>query len=243
MNLTDYRRSHVASGAGQRYDSLFSSGEYENWVWCREKELLKTIIQANLTPGAFRLLDFACGTGRILSFLEPFAGEAVGVDVSVDMLRLARQRVSRATLMRVDITREGALAGDNFDLVTAFRFFLNADEQLRKEALAALRQSLRDGGLLVTNIHGNLWSLRLPSYLFRRWVLRQHMNAVSVRSMKRLLADAGFRTVQVFGVGWCTPRMFRLFGERWVNRVEDLVQRVPMLSRFTTSLIFVCEAR
>jgi SAM-dependent methyltransferase len=240
MKTTDYRYSHTAPGAGQRYDALFAEDRYDGWIWEKEQEVLRGIVRAYATPGHFRLLDFACGTGRVLQFLEPLAREAVGVDVSSEMLRLAAGNVRQARLINADITRDRALLGDQFDLITAFRFFLNANDGLRRDALTALRDMLRDGGVLVANIHVNLWSLKLPSHLFRRWVRRQSINATSIRSMTHLFHDHGFRVIRVIGVGWCSPRIFTLVGKRWASRIEELLERVPILTRCATDVIYVC---
>lgn len=241
MTATDYRSSHTAAGSGWRYDALFAADRYDGWIWHREQAVLRRIVRDHVHQAAFRLLDFACGTGRILGFLESLAGEAVGVDVSSDMLRVAEGSVRKAKLIQADITRDRAALSGKFDVATVFRFFLNAGESLRREALAALRDVLKDGGILIFNIHGNLWSLRLPTYLLRRWVLRQDFNAVSTGTMASLLRDYGFQIVSVAGVGWCTPRIFRILGRRFADRIEDLVEQVPALARFSTDLIYVCR--
>ena len=49
------------------------------------------------------------------------------IDVSPDMLALAGARCPRARLIRGDVTTTPGLAPGPFDLITAFRFFLNAE--------------------------------------------------------------------------------------------------------------------
>ena len=59
---------------------------------------LRTIEKLALRPGD-RVLDVACGTGLSFSFLREAVGaqgEVVGVDVSPEMMRIARQRVAEA---------------------------------------------------------------------------------------------------------------------------------------------------
>lgn len=241
MAPADYRSSHAAAGSAERYDAIFAGDQYDGWIWQREQAVLRAIVRDHVHLPGFRLLDFACGTGRILGFLESLAGEAVGVDISADMLQAAARSVRKAKLVQADITRDGGALIGRFDVATAFRFFLNADETLRGEALAALRDALENGGVLVLNVHGNLWSLRLPTYILRRWVLRQEFNAISMGVMASLLRDYGFQILRIIGVGWCTPRIFRLLGRRWADRIEDLVERVPVLARFSTNLIYVCR--
>lgn len=239
-----YRQSHMTAEAAGRYEALYAPGTYDDWIWEMEKAYLARVVHKHLGSrvGKIRLLDFACGTGRVLAFLESMANKATGVDVSEAMLALARQRVQRAELLCADITREDIRPDGGYDLVTAFRFFLNADGTLRGEALRAIRQVLADDGIFVANIHGNLVSLRLASFLYRRHLLGEEMNAVSLWTMKRALARHGFRVVEIAGVGWCTRRVYGLLGRRWSNWVEQqILRKVPILSYGAVNLIFVCR--
>src|SRR5690606_4357022 len=144
----DYRSSHLGEGAG--YHERFERHAWRAILWELEREILLDVLARRVPqPRSAPLLDFACGTGRILALLEPHVGEAVGVDVSPSMLAVAEQQVRRATLLRCDLTREPALEGRRFDLITAFRFFPNAEPALRHEAMERLCGLLAPGGLLI----------------------------------------------------------------------------------------------
>jgi demethylmenaquinone methyltransferase/2-methoxy-6-polyprenyl-1,4-benzoquinol methylase len=70
-------------------------------MWIRER----TIARLQLRPGD-RVLDIACGTGLSLGPLRAAVGNAgavVGVEVSPDMLRIARQRVAGADWSNVTL--------------------------------------------------------------------------------------------------------------------------------------------
>ena len=93
------------------------------------------------------LLDFACGSGRVLELLEGHVGKATGVDVTESMLEVAADVTERSRLVHADITRSDDLDGEQFDLITAFRFFPNAELDLRHEAMAKLATLLAPGGI------------------------------------------------------------------------------------------------
>lgn len=239
----DYRRSHVSREAAHRYEALYKTGTYEDWVWALEKAYVAGAVRKHVLsrrPEA-KFLDFACGTGRILTFLEPMMAEVTGVDVSVAMLNLTRDRVSKARLICTDITKHDVLPAGGFDLITAFRFFLNADLSLRQEALKAIRRTLADDGILIANIHGNRWSMHLIPFLVRRYFLRQGINATSIHEMRRLLAGHGFEVIQVSGQAWCTRRVYELLGRHLCDRIEAIFSRVSILSYLRVNLIFVCR--
>jgi ubiquinone/menaquinone biosynthesis C-methylase UbiE len=243
MVTRDYRDCHQSADAASQYEVLYGPGTYDDWVWNFEKACIARAVRrhaADRHPN-IRLLDFACGTGRILAFLEPMTAEATGVDVSSAMLAVAAERVGKAKLVCADMTRQDIFPSARFDLVTAFRFFLNAGPALRRDALTAIRRVLTEDGIMITNIHRNLVSSRLMGYVFRRYVQRQGLNAMSLWEMKRLLAGHGFEVIDVAGVGWVSPQMYRLLGRRWCDRIERLVMRIPLLPHLAGNLIVVCR--
>ena len=67
----------------------------------------------------------------------------MGVDVSEAMLARACCP-GNVRLQHIDMTRH--FLGETFDVVTAFRFFLNAEPLLREQALQAIRNHLTEGG-------------------------------------------------------------------------------------------------
>ncbi len=98
------------------------------------------------------LLDIGTGTGRVLKLLAPFARSAVGIDISSDMLNVARSNLSAAGLGSVMI-RHGDMyrlpyPDDTFETVTIDNVLSHARSPRRalEEAARLLRP---DGALLV----------------------------------------------------------------------------------------------
>jgi SAM-dependent methyltransferase len=133
--------SHQAVDAGIHYDKTFDAG-YCAALWQKiEKPLLESILHP-LGGRERTSLDFACGTGRITRVTAMFFGTVVGIDVSEAMLMCAPVP-ENVTLYCIDITKVSL--AETFDVVTAFRFFLNAEDSLRREALRAIYRRLRGG--------------------------------------------------------------------------------------------------
>lgn len=152
-----YRESHLDKGAD--YHARFRDNPRRVLLWALEQDLLDRILRRFLAGRPIEHLDFACGTGRILALLEDRTRSSTGIDVSPSMLATARGNVRRAALIEGDLTKRDLLPGRCFDLITAFRFFPNAEPELRREAIAALAARLSAGGILVFNNHRNLSSL------------------------------------------------------------------------------------
>ncbi|HVT45239.1 MAG TPA: class I SAM-dependent methyltransferase [Thermoanaerobaculia bacterium] len=189
--LTDYRYSHL--GKGVDYDRDLAVG-LDRYFSDREQALLSKIIPGLFPAGVPRYVDFACGTGRITCLVETMADESWGLDVSPTMIEEAKRKCSRARFVVGDATRE-PLPMAPVDLVTAFRFFGNAEDELRLAALEAIRRLLRIGGYLILNNHRNLWSLH-------RLLTRNHrMGAgISQRRLKSILGAHGFEIVRSYGI-------------------------------------------
>jgi ubiquinone/menaquinone biosynthesis C-methylase UbiE len=110
-------------------------------------------IQAALADRSFRsLLDLGTGTGRMLELLGPGLERGLGIDLSLDMLALARARLDRAGLRHCSV-RHGdiydlALPRDSFDVVIVHQVLHYLDDGARalREAARVLRPQ---GRLLV----------------------------------------------------------------------------------------------
>jgi hypothetical protein len=70
MHFEDYRTSHVgAESWAQDYDAkLFAPGSFDAAMWERERLLIDRVVQQHV-PRLGSYLDFACGTGRVLSYV------------------------------------------------------------------------------------------------------------------------------------------------------------------------------
>ena len=241
MERESYRQAFVDDSEVAHYETLvYRAGSYDSWIWRMQSDYVSAVLDRRFPRGIGHYLDFACGSGRVLAMITPRAEHAVGVDVSDKMLAVARQRVPAATLEQRDITHESH-DGDRFDLVTAFRFFLNAEPDLRQDALRALHARVKDDGLLIVNLHGNPWSMRSLGVTFRRLVLRQSFNHLSLREFAALLRQTGFEIQEWRGFGLLVARVFNAFGPRLPEAAEGLARRFRFLQYFCVDLVVVCR--
>ncbi|MGX5830204.1 class I SAM-dependent DNA methyltransferase [Mesorhizobium sp. 43Arga] len=206
----------------------------------------RPLAESNLRPlgGPGRsCLDFACGTGRVTTVAGPLFAEVVGVDVSQCMLACARVP-GNVKLVKADLT--GAPLSKRFDVVTAFRFFLNAEDPLRREALSAIHEHLNDGGLLVSNIHMNATSpAGLVCRFLNRFQGRVVRSTLSIHAYRQMLASNGFVVERVIGYGflprpgWLLPRLCEIL----VRPVETICRRAGVPARFAQNFLVVARKR
>ena len=234
--------------------AAYEGGEYgpgsyaaQVWQWQRPvvEQTLKDFRAAH--PGPVRLLDFACGTGRVLSWVEGLVDSADGVDISENMVAAARGKCRRARLRVGDILAQPELLADGYDVITCFRFLLNAEPELRRRVLGRLRQSLRTpGGLLLVNVHGNAHSLRHPAIVWRRRRERRRptgemLNELSRMEAVQLLAKAGFQVVNERGFGILPPTLHRTPLRGLARAIDRSLSGAHWWNRWSIDMLFICR--
>lgn len=242
MRYRDYRTTHVGPESCARdYDEkVFSPGSFGAAIWEREQQLLHDVMNRHVRHRE-SCLDFACGTGRVLAYIEPHFRTAVGLDISATMLAAATRRVGAATLVQGDGTRDpGVLSGQQFDFITAFRFFLNAQPSLRDEAMAFLASALKDrDARLLFNIHGNRFSTRAV-VAAKAWLTREQFSSMSLQESRALAERHGLEVIEWYGIGSYDKALLRVMPFRtwrWAERVARLPKGLSV------HLYFVCRRR
>ena len=115
-------------------------------------EAVESAIKSALACAPMRsLLDLGTGTGRMLELFGPDIERGLGLDLSLDMLALARNRLDRAGLRHCSV-RHGdiydlALPRDSFDVVLIHQVLHFLDDGGR--AIAEAARVLRPGGRLL----------------------------------------------------------------------------------------------
>ncbi len=223
-----------ATYEAQRHDG------YHAFVDDLESELVRRYVHK-----ATRLLEAGCGTGLVLNRLAPFAASAVGVDLSLGMLRHAAKRslpVVQGSVCDLPFKNE------SFDVVCSFKVLAHV-EQI-EQAMRELTRVLRPGGFLLTEFYNPL-SLR---YLIKR--LKQptvisgdiHDEAVFTRydSLGKMQSylPAEMRFEDVFGIRVVTP-FSAVHSWPWVGLVLRSVERkaavLPLIRRFGGFLVLVAR--
>lgn len=148
----DYRAIHL--DRGQHYDASLATVPFDAYMADWERHHLQQLVPGLFPSRVGRYLDFACGTGRATETVAAFCKESVGVDISPTMLAVAAEKVPGTRFELRDLTRDDPDMG-RFDLITSFRFFGNAQDDLRESAMAALVKRLAPGGYLIINSHRN----------------------------------------------------------------------------------------
>jgi ubiquinone/menaquinone biosynthesis C-methylase UbiE len=125
------------------YDDLVGAKDY-----ALEARVLESLARRFVRSEGRAWLDVACGTGRHLSFLRRHYS-VTGLDVSREMLRVARRRLPGTRLILGDM-RDFRL-NETFDVVSCLFSAIGhlANERELEAALANFARHLRPGGVAI----------------------------------------------------------------------------------------------
>ena len=165
------------------------------------------------------LLDFASGTGRVAKFLEKKRYKQYLLDSSPKMLNFAKTILKKSTFVNKDFTKIKNFH-NKFDLITAFRFFPNAEPHLRKKAIKFISNAMKKDGILIFNNHRNFWSL---PYFIKRLTFRSDGFGMTHREVIRLIQSNNLEICEYKSVGLVTDKEKGIFV---IWKIIDIFERV-----------------
>ncbi|NVJ96701.1 MAG: metalloregulator ArsR/SmtB family transcription factor [Alphaproteobacteria bacterium] len=120
-------------------------------LYVAEEEVEQALLEVQGGKPFARMLDVGTGTGRMLDVFSPLAAHAVGVDVSREMLAVARGNLAHKGLENCQV-RQGdmydlSVDDESQDLVLFHQVLHFADDPAR--ALKEATRVLRSGGMLL----------------------------------------------------------------------------------------------
>lgn len=140
--------SRVAGGTDR--ESFFESGRQS----VRDIEAVLAV-KGRALDSYERILDFGCGCGRILLWLEHLAGRSLhGVDIDGRAIVWAREHIPFATFQVNQPLPPLDYPDSSFDLVYNHSVFTHIDETYQDAWLSELRRVTRPGGHALLSVHG-----------------------------------------------------------------------------------------
>ena len=157
------------------------------------------------------------------------------------MLAVAAKHLTKAKILNCDFTQGvEEIADGSLELVTAFRFFPNAEQDLRESAMAFLVQKMKPGGQLVCNNHRSFWSL---SYLLSRLIFKGGDVGMANSEMENLAKKNGLVLKTHYSIGVVPQNENKsLFSWSFTQKVENYFFKHFLSSqRLGYNVIFVFE--
>lgn len=182
--------------AGHWFDRR--AGAYEGGFTARWRDPIQNgSFEALELTAEDRLLDVGCGTGAASRRAAAIAGSVVGVDLSSEMLREARQfarAIDNITFLQAD-AEALPFADASYTAIlctNSFHHYPNPASALRQMA----RVLAPGGRMAIGDPCADVWTVRVADVLLKR-IEPGHIRLYRSDEMARLLYGAGLKDVRV----------------------------------------------
>jgi ubiquinone/menaquinone biosynthesis C-methylase UbiE len=154
------------------------------------------------------ILDIGCGTGSLALRLASSAAQVHGLDLSGEMIRIARQKAEAQKADNVTFhvgpfdASFAALGPESLDGLCAYSILHLVDDLA--DALRRIHQLLKPGGFFISSnvCLGESWIPMGPMIKLMHWVGKApRVLILSKPQMKAALSEAGFVNLQELDVG------------------------------------------
>jgi SAM-dependent methyltransferase len=147
--------------------------------------------------GNKRLLDLGCGNGQKLTEFTQRGYDVWGVDIGADSIRNCREILPQGHFIQSELQETG--------LPDGFFHLIRIDNTLEhvpnpKEVVGECYRLLRRGGKLFVFVpHGGSLSIRImKGNSISAWI-PFHLQLFTYKSLGRLIEDAGFKQMKIYG--------------------------------------------
>jgi cyclopropane fatty-acyl-phospholipid synthase-like methyltransferase len=163
-------------------------------------------------PARHVALDIGCGLGRVVEELSPKFRSVVGLDLSEEMLRRARDTASASniTLVLIDGVDLSCVRAESIDLAVSFAVFTHLpSSRWTRTYIREIARVLRPGGQTAFHVNSSSgsswWAMRRGAKAIigpvadrrRRWNRSFQGSAMSPSKLRRCVADAGLQMLEM----------------------------------------------
>ena len=232
-HFRDYTTSHYHKG--EDYHERFNILPGRKIIWNIEKKILDKFLEEK---NNIDHLDFAGGTGRISSHLHFKCKKRYLIDASEKMINEAKKNLNDVIFINDDFTKIENFE-EKFDLVTAFRFFPNAEPDLRDNAMNFISKHLSEDGCLIFNNHKNFWSL---PFFFKRLTFRSDGFGMTHKEVEKIVKKYNLKIIDYYSCGlFFESEKGRFVPWRLLEKLENFIHKFLRGSKLGFNTIYLVK--
>lgn len=223
---------------------LASNNPEAIWQWAspagqiRAGRRARLLIQAAGLKPDMKVMEIGCGTGLFTELMAETGAHILAIDVSPDLLEIARQRKLPSDLVEFREMRfEEAPVEEPYDAILGSSVLHHLD---MFPALKHMFQLLKPGGSIAfaepNMLNPQVWLERNIPYIRKKLNVSPDETALVRWRMAQDLAKIGFADIQIRNVDWLHPAIPR-FLISIVYKTGLLLERVPVIKEFSGSVL------
>ncbi len=132
--------------------------------WWRDLNFIRKYLKSE-----GKVLDFGCGNGRLVDFLEGTDLDYVGVDTSQKLIEIASKKYPEKSFVQIENEKVLPFDDGEFDMVFSIAVFHHFTPKMTDNALSEMNRVLKKDGVLVLTIW-NLWNPKHLKFLFKSFL-------------------------------------------------------------------------
>jgi SAM-dependent methyltransferase len=145
------KKSHTKENITiESYDRV--AGGYADYYFNRNVMQSELDYFISLLPNKSRVLDLGCGPGHDTAYLVKKGICVAGIDLSCEMITIAKRRVQNAEFYVMDIKDGLSGLGSKFDGIWACSSLLHIEREYLPEVLHKLHQVLKKDGIIYISL-------------------------------------------------------------------------------------------
>jgi SAM-dependent methyltransferase len=103
------------------------------------------------------ILDFGCGCGRVIRYLDFFEGTLIGVDINQRLIRWCSRHIPFASFLVTGLSPPLPFLQATFDFVYGLSILTHLPESLQEPWTDEFERILKPGGLVLLTVHGEYY--------------------------------------------------------------------------------------
>lgn len=216
--ITDYYNT-IAND----YDKSRFATSYGKYIHAQESFYLQKYF-----PKTSKSLSLGCGTGRYMEMAS------VGLDISVNMLKIAQKNYPNKQFLQGDATHTGLDSG-YFEGIFSLHVLMHLDEEVAQAIFKEVARILAPKGSFIFDIP-SAHRRSLSKHKAENWHAAQ---AFSLPQIKQLLGD-DFTIQQYYGILFFPIHRFPQWLRTLLLPIDNLLCR-SFLKKYASYLLFIVE--
>lgn len=115
-----------------------------------------------------KVLDFGCGNGRLLQFLQTSNENYWGIDISEKLIGIARNKYPENHFKVIEKETEIPFSDNYFDNIFSIAVFHHFNPEMMEKTLQEFNRILKKDGVLILTVW-HLWNKKQLKFLLKRW--------------------------------------------------------------------------